>query len=693
MTQKANLLINEKSPYLLQHAYNPVEWRAWNDEAFEIARRENKPIFLSIGYSTCHWCHVMEHESFENDQVAALMNAAFINIKVDREERPDVDNIYMTVCQMLTGHGGWPLTVIMTPDKKPFFAGTYIPRETQYGRIGMLDFIPRITEVWTNRRDEVDKSAEAISDALRKSAPDQSGVAPELSLLDLAYGQLRDRFDRDNGGFGDSPKFPTPHNLNFLLRYWHRTGEDEALTMVTQTLHGMRGGGVYDHVGKGYHRYATDAHWFLPHFEKMLYDQALMAMACLETYRATGESEFLKTTREIFEYVTRDMTSPEGVFFSAEDADSEGEEGKFYVWSNRETREILGEEDAEAFFKIHAFTEQGNFLDESTRRPTGDNIIHLPREKSKIAAELQLSLDELDAFLTRTYAALDAVRVKRIRPHLDDKVLTDWNGLMISAFARAARATGDGDYATIARKAADFFLQKMRTEDGRLLHRYRDGDAAIMGLLDDYAFFVQALLDLYEATFDANYLESARDLTRKSIDLFWDDENGGFFFTASDAEELIVRRKEIYDGAVPSGNSVALLNLLRLGRMTGETEFESKAAAMGKAFSQSVTGMPSAHCQFLMGLDFAFGPSLEIVISGPENEPATADLLGVAAQIYLPRSVVLLREGDDAKITSIAEYTKSQRPLDGKPAAYVCRNFACEAPVTEPDKVRELLKY
>ncbi len=686
-----NRLIHEKSPYLLQHAYNPVDWRAWNEEAFAIARSENKPIFLSIGYSTCHWCHVMEHESFENEDVARLMNATFVSIKVDREERPDVDNIYMTVCQMLTGHGGWPLTVILTPDKKPFFAGTYIPRETSYGRVGMLDFIPRIQEIWTGRRDEVDRSATEIADALRAAAPDQAGQDPDARLLDAAFQQFRERFDPNAGGFGQQPKFPTPHNLIFLVRYWHRTGQVEALEMAQKTLREMRRGGIFDHIGKGFHRYATDAHWFLPHFEKMLYDQALLVMAALETYRASAAPEFAATAREILSYVSRDLMSPDGVFYSAEDADSEGVEGKFYVWTAEETREVLGAADAERFMRVHGFMDDGNFFEEATRQKTGENIVFLPYDLETSAANLGLSVAELSSFLEQAHAKLFAVRAGRVRPHLDDKVLIDWNGLMISAFARAARALEDAEYARIAGTAAAFLLAKMRRADGRLLHRYRDGDAAIDGLLDDYAFFCQGLLDLYETTFDFAWLEQAIDLAQISLRHFWDAANGGFFFTPDDGEDLIVRRKEVYDGAVPSGNSVAVLNFVRIARMTGDAAWEDRARQIGRAFAKTLESMPSAHAQFLTGLDFALGPSLEIVVAGEAEAEDTKALLAVAARTYVPRSVTLLRTGD-SRLRLLAPFTAHQGPVNGQAAAYVCRNFACEAPVTDPAKMIELLR-
>jgi len=663
-------------------------------EAFEKARKEDKPIFLSIGYSTCHWCHVMEVESFEDPEVARLMNETFVSIKVDREERPDIDKIYMAVCQMMTGRGGWPLTIIMTPDKKPFFAATYIPKRSRWGRMGMLDLIPRIKELWTTRRQEILRSADQVAAALQQFSQNQPGHDLGASTLARAQQQLRQRFDETYGGFGDAPKFPTPHNLLFLLRHWKRTGDTRSLAMVERTLQAMRLGGIYDHVGFGFHRYSTDRAWLVPHFEKMLYDQALLAMAYTEAYQATHKKEYEQTAREIFTYVLRDMTDPAGGFYSAEDADSEGEEGKFYLWTFDEIRDVLGKEDAELFTNVFHITRAGNFTDPVSGTRPGTNILHLDKPLEAIAAELGMSEDDLRKRLETARVRLFAVRKKRIHPGKDDKILTDWNGLMIAALAKAARAFDEPRYTKAARRAADFILQSLRRPDGRLLHRYRDSQADIPAHLDDYAFFIWGLLELYEADFDVKHLKTALRLNEDAIKHFWDEADGGFYFTADDAEELLVRQKEIYDGAVPSGNSAAMLNLLRLSRMTMNTDLEEKAASIARAFSGTVKRFPAGHTQLLLGVDFGLGPSYEIVIAGQAASEDTIAMLRALRSQFLPNKVVLLRpaEQDAPQIAHLAEFTKDQRALDGKATAYVCRNYNCELPTTDASQMLQLLR-
>jgi uncharacterized protein YyaL (SSP411 family) len=606
---RPNRLIKEKSPYLLQHAHNPVDWYPWGDEAFKRAEEEDKPIFLSIGYSTCHWCHVMEKESFEDSEVAKLMNDTFISIKVDREERPDLDNFYMTVCQILTGSGGWPLNILMTPDKKPFFAATYIPKESHFGRTGLMKLIPRIRAIWAERRSEVLNSTAKIIEALKGMEKGCAGADIDSAVLKKAYQELATRFDKEYGGFSDAPKFPTPHNFLFLLRYWRRFKEHAALEMVEKTLKAMRRGGIFDQVGWGFHRYSTDKEWLVPHFEKMLYDQALLAMAYLETFQATGNENYGSTAREIFAYVMRDMTSPEGGFYSAEDADSEGVEGKFYLWKEEEIRQILEKKDADLIIRVFNVERMGNFKEETTGKKTGANILHLKKPLSQIASELRMPIKNLENRIVSARERLFEAREKRIHPHKDDKVLTDWNGLMIAALAPGAKALGEPTYAEAARSAADFILQHMHTPDGRLLHRYRDGEAGIMAHLNDYAFFVWGLIDLYEATSEARYLKTALDLNADMLAHFWDEHGDGLFFTPEDGERFIVRKKEIYDGALPSGNSVAIQNLLRLGRLTGDTSLDEKAAKIVKAFSGHVVQFPSGYTQFLVSADLGMGPS------------------------------------------------------------------------------------
>ncbi len=694
--KKQNRLKDEKSPYLLQHADNPVDWYPWGDEAFEKARKEGKPILLSIGYSTCHWCHVMEHESFEDEEVAKLMNETFVSIKVDREERPDIDNIYMTVCQMLSKGGcGWPLNVVMTPDKKPFFAATYIPKETRFGRPGMMDLVPRIKELWENDREKVLESAENITAAVKKATDvTENNESKDLtvSTLGVGYNQLLGRFDENNGGFGSSPKFPTSHNQLYLLRYWKRTGDDQALEMVEKTLQKMRQGGVYDHVGFGFHRYSTDPQWFLPHFEKMLYDQAMISMAYIEAYQATGNKEYADTAGEIFTYVMRDMTSKEGGFYSAEDADSEGEEGKFYVWEEDEIVDILGKEDAELIISTFNVSSTGNFSDEASGKKTGANILHLKKPIPEIAASYDMSVEEFNKRIETSREKLFNVREKRVHPHKDDKILTDWNGLMIASLAKGGRVLNDPQYTEAAKKAADFILSDMRKPGGELLHRYRGGDAAIDSNIDDYSFFIWGLLELYESTFDIRYLQAAIELQNEMIKNFWDDKNSGFYFTSDSAEELIARQKEIYDGAVPSGNSVAMLNLLKIGRITGNPEYDKKASELGRAFSNTVAQAPMAYTQLLCGLDFGIGPSFEVVVVGDPDKEDTQTMLRALNKDYSPNKVVLLKEPEkDSGIASIAEFTKSQAQIDGKSTAYVCLNYICKLPTSDVDKMLELL--
>ena len=692
-TTKPNRLVSEKSPYLLQHAHNPVDWFPWGEEAFEKAQREDKLIFLSIGYSTCHWCHVMEHESFEDPDVAKAMNAAFVAIKVDREERPDIDHTYMTVCQMMTGSGGWPLNIIMTPDKKPFFAGTYFPRETRQGRVGMIDLSLHVKDIWDKRRNEAIQSADQVMEALRTMVDDAPGQAPGKDALAAAYEQLSQRFDARFGGFGQAPKFPTPHNMLFLLRYWHRTGETHALEMVEATLKAMREGGIYDHIGFGFHRYATDAHWLVPHFEKMLYDQALIAMTYTEAYQATGKEAYRKTTDEILQYVLRDMTAAEGGFYSAEDADSEGEEGKFYVWTLDEVERVLDRDQTDLISQVLNVYTKGNFRDEATGSVTGANILHLRQSLAETAVRMNVPLEELETRVEEARAALFQAREKRVHPYKDDKILTDWNGLMIAALAKAAQVFDRREYADAASKAAKFILSTLRSEDGRLVHRFRLGEAGLPAHVDDYAFLVWGLVELYEATFDVRWLSDALDVNQKLLDHFWDDRAGGLFFTADDEKELPVRRKEIYDGATPSGNAVAALNLLRLGRITGNAAWEQKAEQLAAAFSGSVGQFPSGYTQLLVAREFAMGPSREVVITGDLDAEDTRALIRELHRLFLPNKVVLFRPAGQAEpdIVRMAPYTRGQTPVDGKATAYVCVNYACGLPSTDPQQMLESL--
>ena len=688
-----NRLAFEKSPYLLQHAGNPVDWYPWGAEAFDKAERENKPIFLSIGYSTCHWCHVMAHESFEDPQIAKLMNDVFVSVKVDREERPDIDTLYMTACQMMTGSGGWPLTIIMTPDKQPFFAGTYIPRETRFGRLGLLDLIPRIKELWATRQAEVLSSARQIAATLQKASLLTPGEELGEPVLHLAYEQLSARLDKHYGGFSVAPKFPTAHNLLFLLRYWKRSGDNKALKMVEDTLQAMRRGGIFDHIGFGFHRYSTDAQWLVPHFEKMLYDQAMLAMAYTEAYQATAKEEYAQTAREIFTYVLRDMTAAGGGFYSAEDADSEGEEGKFYLWTYDEIKRILNSDEADLFIKVFDIKDAGNFTDEVAGRKTGRNIPHLAKSFAEIGSELSEPIPELQKRLESMRQKLFKYRDKRVHPQKDDKILTDWNGLMVAALAKGARVFNKPGYASAAKSTMDFILNNMVTHNGRLLHRYRDGEAALPAHIDDYAFLIWGMLELYETTFEIYYLIRAIELNEHLIEHFWDDKNGGFYFTAVDGENLLVRQKEIYDGAIPSGNSVAMLNLLRLGRLSANPNLEQKAAQIGRAFFESVRQSPSAYTQLMTAIDFAVGPSHEIVIVGDPGADDTKGMLRAIHRRFIPNRVLILLspEPSDSDIKRIIPFTEQMSWIKGKATAYVCHQYTCKLPTTDIDTMLRLL--
>jgi len=689
----ANRLIHEKSPYLLQHAYNPVDWYPWGEEAFDTARRLNRPVFLSIGYATCHWCHVMEKESFEDAEVAELMNRAFISIKVDREERPDLDHIYMAVCQMLTGSGGWPLTVVLTPDRQPFFAATYLPKHSRFGRAGMMEFIPKIEEVWKDRRDEVMTSVARIGDALEAAAHPEGGEDLEEGTLNQAFQELSASFDERHGGFGKTPKFPSPHNLLFLLRYWKRTGRTKALDMLEASLQAMARGGLFDHVGFGFHRYATDREWLVPHFEKMLYDQAMLAITLVEAWQVTGKDLYRRRAEQVFAYVLRDMTTPEGGFCAAEDADSEGEEGRFYVWTEQEIRETLPKEEADLAIRAFCVTPEGNYLDEATQQRTGANILHLEDAPEALADELGLSAEALEERLDAALRALFAARGTRVRPLRDDKVLTDWNGLMIAALARGAQAFEEPQYAEAADRAARFLLKRLKRPDGGLLHRFREGEAGIEAHLDDYAFLIWGLIELYEAIFDPEILEEALALAEGMQVRFLDPERGGFFFTPEDGEALIVRKKEFSDAAVPSGNSVAALDLLRLARLTGRSGLESIAAEVFRAVGGGVRRFPSAFTFLLAALDFALGPTREIVVAGDPDHPDTQALLRVLRRRFLPGKVVLLRPSGrgTATLDRLAPYTQHHDPVNGRAAAYVCFEHACKAPMTDPQELAETL--
>jgi len=678
--RKPNRLINEKSPYLLQHAYNPVDWYPWCDEAFERAKIEDKPIFLSIGYSTCHWCHVMEKESFEDEEVAKILNENFIPIKVDREERPDIDTVYMTICQAMTGHGGWPLTIIMTPDKKPFFAGTYIPKHSRYGRIGLIELLQKVVEIWKENKDKVISLAEQITSEIKEALEKvEKGNIIDETIFTLAYKELEENFDPEYGGFGEAPKFPTPHNLMFLLRYWKRTGNAKAIDMIEQTLKGMWLGGIYDQIGFGFHRYSTDRKWLVPHFEKMLYDQALISLACIETYQATGKEKYAVLCSEVFSYVIDNLTNTDGGFFSAEDADSEGEEGKFYLWEYSELEKILNQSELNFVIENFNIRKDGNYIDELKRSRTGKNIFHLSSElegeKRKIWESIRLKLLKH--------------RNNRIRPLKDDKILTDWNGLTISSLAKGYLTFGVEDYIKIAEKSANFILKNMLTNDGKLLHRFRDGEAKINGHLDDYAFLAWGLIELYEATFKTKYLKKAIELTNKMIELFWDENNGGFFL--SENEDVLFKQKEIYDGAIPSGNSVALLVLIKLSKITGRSDLNELTFKLVETFSGTVSKHPSAYTFFLSAFDFLIGPSFEIIIVGKSSDDISK-IQKLLNSKFIPNKILLYKPTDrEDEINLIAPFLTHYKEIDGKTAIYICTNYECKQPVTSVEEMMRLI--
>jgi uncharacterized protein YyaL (SSP411 family) len=689
-----NHLIAEKSPYLQQHAHNPVDWYPWSDEAFDKARREDKPIFLSIGYSTCHWCHVMERESFENDAIAEIINRFFVPVKVDREERPDVDRIYMTYVQAATGSGGWPMSVFLTPDLKPFFGGTYFPPDNRYGRPGFPALLERIASAWREQRAEiVETGSKVISQLKSISDPAATGGIADKTTLDSTFQFFRRTFDATHGGFGDAPKFPRPVALNFLFRYYVRTQRSEALQMSLDTLRAMAAGGMHDQLGGGFHRYSVDERWFVPHFEKMLYDQAQLAISYLEAYQITHNALYADIARSTLDYVLRDMTHPDGGFYSAEDADSvidpanpkEKGEGAFYVWTAGELEQVLGRELYELFAAHYGVEKDGNVHQDPHSEFTGKNILYL-RQSPEPAVAQQLQ---------EAKAKLLEIRSKRVRPHLDDKILTSWNALMISAFAKAAQILDDPRYLAAAQRAARFILTRMYDPASNVLQRrFREGEAAIHGFLDDYAFFIASLLDLYEADFDPEHLETALVLAAKMRELFEDPEAGGFFTTAGQDSSLLLRMKDDYDGAEPSGNSVALLDLLRLAHLTDRDEYRQAATRTLDALMPKMSSQPVAVPQMLVGLDYSLATKREVVIAGDPNAESTRALLGELRSRFLPYTVTLFLDSDATReqLTGIFPAAELMRQLDGQPTAYVCENYACRLPTTEVPKFAELLQ-
>ncbi|GAB1441825.1 thioredoxin domain-containing protein [Ignavibacteriales bacterium] len=678
--RRPNRLIHEKSPYLLQHANNPVDWYPWGEEAFMKALKEDKPVFLSIGYSTCHWCHVMEKESFEDAVVADIMNKNFVPVKVDREERPDIDSIYMAVCQMIAGSGGWPLTVIIKPDKKPFFAGTYFPKESRHGRMGLIDLLNKVISLWNERRSEIDASASQITAALNETPSPANGNNPGLEDFHTAYSQFESRFDPAHGGFGSAPKFPSPHNLIFLLRYYVLTGKTKALEMAEKTLISMRLGGIYDHLGNGFHRYSTDEEWRLPHFEKMLYDQAMLMYAYSSAYKVTGDNFYKEVISEIFQYVKTDLSSDEGGWLSAEDADSDGEEGKFYVWSYDELKEYF-DDDFENFREIFFVDERGNFVDRIRGGYTGENVIHLSEPLEFTAKRLGKPVEWVAEKVEGYKSRLLEERNKRIRPHLDDKILADWNGLMIAALAFAGRTTKEQLFTKAAEDTVNF-IEKYMVVNGALFHRYRQKDIAIPAFLDDLAFYSFGLLELYKSTYDSKYLALALKYAQTLINGFHDKKNGGFYLTSSTAEKLPARWKDVYDGAIPSGNSVALNVMNSLYHFTGEPIYLGLTEEIINTFSGNINKAPFAHSFLLSSIESLFFPAYELVIAGEREHPEIKSaLVELGKSAYENVFVILKDEHNSKRIEEIAPFTSEMKAGEGGSSFYLCKKTACLLPV------------
>jgi uncharacterized protein YyaL (SSP411 family) len=675
-----NRLARETSPYLLQHSHNPVDWYPWGAEALERARREERPILLSIGYAACHWCHVMERESFENEAIAAQMNEAFVCIKVDREERPDLDDIYMSATVAMSGSGGWPMTVFLTPEQQPFFAGTYFPPVDRFGRPGFRTVLSKLSELWQNERQAVLGQAKELTDHVRQlSGPGPSGGL-SLESQRAAVQQLAESYDRRYGGFGKAPKFPPAQSLELFLRFVRRTGDERALEMLRGTLDGMKAGGMYDQIGGGFSRYSTDERWHVPHFEKMLYDNAQLAKVYTEAYQLTGETEYARIATETLDYVMREMQSPAGGYYSATDADSEGVEGKFFVWEPHEVEELLGTQEAERFCAYYDVTTQGNW--------EGLNVLRVERTHEVVAGELGISVDELRASLSNALPILYAARSRRVPPLLDDKVLVAWNGLMIEAFAVAARVFPERGYAESAERAARFLLESLTRPDGGLYRTHRAGKSHLSGYLEDYAYLVQGLVSLYEVSGNTHFLNEATRLAKRTRTDFGDLEGGPFYQTAHDHEALIARVRDGHDGALPNANAIAAHALARLARHLGRPEWEERAREALRGYAKSVERLPRAFGSTLNALDFITEASLELVLVGEPSADGYDDLAAEIAKRYAPNRIEARVSPTQA---SELPLTEGKALVDGKAALYVCRNFACAAPVTTPAAAAALL--
>ena len=684
---KWNRLIFSKSPYLLQHSANPVDWYPWNNEAFEIAKKLNKPIFLSIGYTTCHWCHVMEHESFEDIEVAKLLNETFINIKVDREERPDIDNVYMHVTQQMTGRGGWPMTVIMTPDKKPFFAGTFLPKESNssYNRPGMLDIIPQIKKLWNTREDSILNSADKIVSLVQKN--NLTNISKEKlrpSILKESYHYFNNRFDHLYGGFsGSINKFPKPHDYSFLMRYYYKTNNHNALEIVKKSLYEMKKGGIFDQIGYGFHRYSTDTKWLVPHFEKMLYDQALLIHAYLDAYQITKDEFYSQTVHQLCEYILRDMTDENGGFYSAEDADSQGEEGVFYIWSESELKKVLTKNEYEFIFPILSISKKGNAIVEGNR-------VNIPYLKKTIKELSEISNENYNDYLIKFNQIRKKIfeyRDLRVHPQKDDKILTDWNGLMISALSRAGIILDEKKYILAAKASTAFIVTNLIDSDGGLFKGFRNGRIDVKGMVEDYAFFIWGLIELYQATLETKYIQLAKDLSDYQIKYFWDKENKGFFFTSDLEETLFVRSKEVYDGAIPSGNSVSALNFIRLGRILSKYEYDEICYAILDTFSSKLNRYVTGSSYMLQAINYIEGPSYEIIIKGDIDK--NLSLIRKIQKHPQPNKVIIYNNDKNINFNFLEKYKSGP---EEHPLIYICQDYSCQLPTNDIIKINEMLK-
>jgi hypothetical protein len=678
-----NRLIHETSPYLLQHAHNPVDWYPWGEEALRRAKNEDRPILLSIGYSSCHWCHVMERESFENEATAAIMNERFINIKVDREERPDLDEIYMHAVQVITGSGGWPMTVFLTPDLVPYHAGTYFPPEDRHGMPGFPKILVVVSDYYRSHREEVAKMEEQVRHTLHQIAqmiPSQEAL--DSKVFSKAFQIWESQFDPIYGGFGGAPKFPNSMTLSFLLRYWKRTGSKKALEMVEKTLEQMARGGIYDHLGGGFHRYSTDARWLITHFEKMLYDNALLSRTYFEAYQATHKEGYRHIGEEILHYIMREMKSTEGGFYSTEDADSEGEEGKFYAWTRDEIKEILGKEKGTPFCAYYGVAQQGNF-------ERGASVLSIASTLEKVSQLYGVPAIDLEKLLDEGRQKLFAERERRVRPGRDEKILTSWNGLMVSGLIDGFKITGNKPYLAAAKGAVRFILQEMR-KDGHLMRVFNKGKCQVKGYSEDYALFIQALIDLYEATFELEWLKEAEELNRQMIHQFWDERDGGFFFSGKENESLIARSKNPYDHVIPSANSIAVFNLIRLGYLTGEESLKQKAEQTLHLFYNFLDQHPSGFAQMLSGLSLFLSPE-EIGVIGSKNDPKTISMLKEIYLAYLPNKILSLKDPQERTDRDWIPFLKDKE-ASGGPTTFICKNFTCLPPIKDEEGLRKVLK-